>query len=70
MCILINVLQIFIFFIYKHPLKNMQFKSILVVVTVLIVGVMACTETGKNCQYSYECCSGACSAVFKFCLHR
>ncbi|ABF47396.1 conotoxin-like protein [Clanis bilineata nucleopolyhedrovirus] len=31
---------------------------------------LACTETGRNCQYSYECCSGACSAAFGFCLHR
>ncbi|QBC76097.1 conotoxin-like protein [Neophasia sp. alphabaculovirus] len=48
----------------------MQFKSIMIVATVLIVGAMACTETGRNCQYSYECCSGACSALFKYCLHR
>ncbi|AXU41575.1 CTL-2 [Alphabaculovirus altermyunipunctae] len=32
--------------------------------------VYACTENGLNCQYSNECCSGACSAVFKFCLPR
>nr|UIX56249.1 conotoxin-like protein 2 [Hyphantria cunea nucleopolyhedrovirus]UIX56395.1 conotoxin-like protein 2 [Hyphantria cunea nucleopolyhedrovirus] len=32
--------------------------------------VLACTETGRNCKYSYECCSGACSAAFGFCLHR
>lgn len=32
--------------------------------------VAACTETGRNCQYSSECCSGACSRAFGFCLHR
>nr|AXE72160.1 ctl [Anticarsia gemmatalis multiple nucleopolyhedrovirus] len=64
------MLQILFFVIYKYPLKNMQFKSILIVATVLIVGAIACTETGRNCKYSYECCSGACSAVFKYCLHR
>ncbi|ABI35730.1 conotoxin-like protein [Ectropis obliqua nucleopolyhedrovirus] len=32
--------------------------------------VMACTETGRNCKYSYECCSNACSAAFGFCLKR
>ncbi|NP_597688.1 conotoxin-like protein [Betaentomopoxvirus amoorei] len=32
--------------------------------------VMMCTENGHNCNNNYECCSGACSAVFGFCLHR
>ncbi|AKN80570.1 Conotoxin-like protein 1 [Perigonia lusca single nucleopolyhedrovirus] len=32
--------------------------------------VAACTENGRNCKYSYECCSQACSAVFGFCLPR
>ncbi|AAF05241.1 ORF127 [Xestia c-nigrum granulovirus] len=52
----------------------MRLKSILTLF--LIAAAMttdtayACTETGRNCQYSYECCSGACSAAFKYCLHR
>nr|ANW12274.1 conotoxin-like protein [Malacosoma sp. alphabaculovirus] len=32
--------------------------------------VAACTPDGANCHYSDECCSGACSAAFGFCLHR
>lgn len=38
--------------------------------TLLIGAAAACTPDGGNCQYSYECCSGACSAAFGFCLHR
>ncbi|ADB84397.1 conotoxin-like protein [Apocheima cinerarium nucleopolyhedrovirus] len=44
---------------------------IIISATVLSVHyATACTETGRNCKYSYECCSGACSAAFGFCLHR
>ncbi|ABY65753.1 conotoxin-like protein 1 [Orgyia leucostigma nucleopolyhedrovirus] len=42
-------------------------------VSIIVIGcqyVEACTETGRNCKYSNECCSGACSAAFGFCLHR
>ncbi|AFL64948.1 ctl [Mamestra brassicae multiple nucleopolyhedrovirus] len=50
----------------------MHIKSILlfVILTTANYGALACTETGRNCKYSYECCSGACSAAFGFCLHR
>ncbi|QDL57065.1 CTL [Dione juno nucleopolyhedrovirus] len=53
----------------------MKFTTILVVVVATAIALgghyaLACTETGRNCQYSNECCSGACSAVFGFCLHR
>jgi hypothetical protein len=50
----------------------MHIKSILLFVLLAAAnyGALACTETGRNCKYSYECCSGACSAAFGFCLHR
>ncbi|AHH82685.1 Ctl-1 [Buzura suppressaria nucleopolyhedrovirus] len=28
----------------------------------------ACAETGAVCVHSDECCSGACSPVFNYCL--
>ncbi|AGR57156.1 conotoxin-like protein 2 [Choristoneura rosaceana nucleopolyhedrovirus] len=52
----------------------MKFKTILLLISTIVAlsaqHALACTETGKNCKYSYECCSGACSAAFGFCLHR
>ncbi|QWO71563.1 conotoxin-like 1 [Orgyia pseudotsugata single capsid nuclopolyhedrovirus] len=53
----------------------MNIKSLLfVIVSIIAIGgrhaALACIETGRNCQYSNECCSGACSAAFGFCLHR
>ncbi|ABS76417.1 ctl-2 [Antheraea pernyi nucleopolyhedrovirus] len=48
----------------------MHLKTIIIATVALATCVLACTEDGRNCQYSYECCSGACSALFKFCLHR
>nr|WUR10718.1 ctl [Calliteara abietis nucleopolyhedrovirus] len=53
----------------------MHIKSLIFVIVsaIVIAGTdyaFACTETGRNCRYSYECCSGACSAAFGFCLHR
>ncbi|AKR14212.1 conotoxin-like protein 2 [Dasychira pudibunda nucleopolyhedrovirus] len=52
----------------------MKFSTILLLVCATVAlnaqYALACTETGRNCQYSYECCSGACSAAFGFCLHR
>ncbi|AKN81004.1 conotoxin like 2 protein [Lonomia obliqua multiple nucleopolyhedrovirus] len=54
--------------------KNMSFKtiiiSILIITAVVQLSSKACTMDGADCQYSYECCSGACSAAFKYCLHR
>ncbi|QEI03611.1 CTL [Rachiplusia nu nucleopolyhedrovirus] len=44
-----------------------------IIVAMMLLGyqyALACTETGRDCKYSYECCSGACSAAFGFCLHR
>ncbi|AWD33641.1 conotoxin-like 2 [Samia cynthia nucleopolyhedrovirus] len=49
---------------------KMHLKTIIIATVALATCVLACTEDGRNCQYSYECCSGACSALFKFCLHR
>lgn len=43
------------------------------ITTIIILSVQyaqTCTETGRDCKYSNECCSGACSALFGFCLHR
>ncbi|AHD25604.1 ctl [Choristoneura murinana nucleopolyhedrovirus] len=55
-------------------LTMMKLATILLVVSIAVVlgaqHALACTETGRNCKYSYECCSGACSAAFGFCLHR
>ncbi|AVA31213.1 ctx [Oxyplax ochracea nucleopolyhedrovirus] len=52
----------------------MKIKTIINILFVAILlgaqQTFACTETGRNCKYSYECCSGACSAAFGFCLHR
>jgi Conotoxin O-superfamily len=51
----------------------MHIKSIFVFILLAVSTygpAMACTETGRNCKYSYECCSQACSAAFGFCLHR
>nr|ANS70949.1 conotoxin-like protein-2 [Lymantria dispar multiple nucleopolyhedrovirus] len=55
--------------------KKMNAKSIFVFACAALVAfvphyALACTETGRNCKYSHECCSGACSAAFGFCLHR
>ncbi|AGR56805.1 conotoxin-like protein [Hemileuca sp. nucleopolyhedrovirus] len=55
-------------------MKLNTFMAIVTVTMAYIVSysslVLACTETGRNCKYSDECCSGACSAAFGFCLHR
>ncbi len=52
----------------------MHIKTLVfVIISATLIGAhyaMACTETGRNCKYSNECCSGACSAAFGFCLHR
>ncbi|AOT85577.1 ctl [Cyclophragma undans nucleopolyhedrovirus] len=53
----------------------MNIKTIILIMTTVTVLTMAqyvsaCTDTGRNCVYSYECCSGACSAAFGFCLPR
>ncbi|UOQ18840.1 CTL-2 [Olene mendosa nucleopolyhedrovirus] len=53
----------------------MNAKSIFIFACAALVAfaphyALACTDTGRNCKYSYECCSGACSAAFGFCLHR
>nr|QEE79994.1 ctl [Mamestra configurata nucleopolyhedrovirus A] len=63
----------FVYFITKLTcVFVMHIKSILlfVILAAANYGAMACTDTGRNCKYSYECCSGACSAAFGFCLHR
>ncbi|ACF05375.1 conotoxin-like protein [Adoxophyes orana nucleopolyhedrovirus] len=51
----------------------MFYKTIFVLFVVsasVLAYASACTETGRNCQTNAECCSGACSAAFGFCLHR
>ncbi|AUA60265.1 CTL [Operophtera brumata nucleopolyhedrovirus] len=52
----------------------MQLKTIFIVaVCVVVFGLqqaLTCTVTGGDCKYNNECCSGACSAAFGFCLHR
>nr|WRQ96343.1 ctl [Mamestra configurata nucleopolyhedrovirus A] len=78
--VLINNLlkKIFCLFYYFSAITKltcvfvMHIKSILlfVILAAANYGALACTETGRNCKYSYECCSGACSAAFGFCLHR
>ncbi|CCU56338.1 conotoxin-like protein [Mythimna separata entomopoxvirus 'L'] len=48
-----------------------DFKTVLILLALWgYEYALACTETGRNCKYSNECCSGACSAAFGFCLHR
>ncbi|CCU55750.1 conotoxin-like protein [Choristoneura biennis entomopoxvirus] len=52
-------------------MPEINLKTILTLATILgYEYVLACTEDGRNCRYSSECCSGACSAAFGFCLHR
>ncbi|CCU55449.1 conotoxin-like protein [Adoxophyes honmai entomopoxvirus 'L'] len=52
-------------------MPNINIKNLIMLIVLLgHEFTLACIEDGRNCQYSYECCSGACSAAFGFCLHR
>ncbi|AKN80601.1 Conotoxin-like protein 2 [Perigonia lusca single nucleopolyhedrovirus] len=51
----------------------MQIKTILLYISTLALlsvthVLAACGETGAICNHNDECCSGACSPVFNYCL--
>ncbi|ABY65832.1 conotoxin-like protein 2 [Orgyia leucostigma nucleopolyhedrovirus] len=51
----------------------MHLKSILLIIVTFIAlnaqqTLAACAETGAVCVHNDECCSGACSPVFNYCL--
>ncbi|AXS67714.1 ctl [Cryptophlebia peltastica nucleopolyhedrovirus] len=48
----------------------MRLKTTLIILMACVAYAMACVETGRNCNRNDQCCSGACSAAFGFCLHR
>jgi hypothetical protein len=51
----------------------MHLKSVLLIVATFVAlnaqrALAACADTGAVCVHSDECCSGACSPVFHYCL--
>ncbi|AGR57055.1 conotoxin-like 1 [Choristoneura rosaceana nucleopolyhedrovirus] len=51
----------------------MQIKTVLLTFALLVAlnahyVLAACAETGAVCVHNDECCSGACSPVFNYCL--
>ncbi|ABF50369.1 ctl-1 [Antheraea pernyi nucleopolyhedrovirus] len=51
----------------------MHVKTVLLAIVLFVAlnaqhVIAACAETGAVCIHNDECCSGACSPVFNYCL--